>query len=1340
LKWSAITASVTLVAILVLGNHLSAAEAQKPRPAFLYARAFHSSPAAAGQTVVFESDSADSLVRAELPEGQHRLCLETSGGYFSGVVLDDSTSVPDPQGCITLMGRSGSYQVRLSHRADKPAVREVALLSIDRPGVPLVTANGEMRKGYWAMIPWAAAGRTEATAGRLQAIPSQGGHMPIVADTASSEMDAYSLWRFGANSAVLLVDSKSAFHFDLNAFADSVKGTIFVAPDGEGPSLQANGNSDRFELRLENNDDGSPGAELGFAPTLFAPQTLKVVRSSPHYRKPAIFSLVFRFFPDAADLASLTEREVALYQGADYQRRATVFPASAGSLAALSSSATTLDHDVVSIRLGPGTEATLYTGENYSGAATHIHNNVPLLSGAGNAASIRVTSLVGPLLANRSCVDCNFEGVDLSGLDLAGTDLTGAKLTGANLTNTRLHGARLTNADLSSATLSCTDLSGANANQLNDLTRTTLTNVKILPGNSCQTNFSYTRLLVDALPPSSLAILGLTGVHYERPPQAQAPVPGPPLVDTNGNPVGGYWAIQPDPALDPQKRAGRLRATPPFQPGQNPNDAFVLVDYTSQEMDEYSLFAFPPNSNTNGSILLPGTFFNGSNYGENEKTAIFLTVGQGYTCGQFCTLVNQRLRLTDLGNYRFQLGYYSFWVNSGPFFVWSGGPGPANSFLNGTFSPATTLRVMFRFFPDGTQIGPLADGEAAIFQQPGFKGPAAVFAPNDYPNGYNLDLLEGGATNLPGTVQSVRLGNNTAVTWTTPSRGLWIPPLKHDTDGIINDYSALEHVIYVQKLDQAIVRFAPWIQKGSIGPDPAVFYEAECAGCRLANGNISGVSLQGWNLSGAIFSGATLSNIEFNSATQLAKTKFDNATFSTVQFGNVNLQSVDLSGAALTNSVLSAAKIDKTTNLTGTKMSCVDLSGTDASHLLDLTQVNLSGVQWVLSPSCRTNFSYTKLSVTQIPPSTWKNFNLTGAVFVDLDPHLSSQAQPLDLTGAMLGGMSLQNVFLDYALMKDADLTGALLDSSSLQGVDLEGATLKGTRLVNVNLDGANLMGALLTKPDGTNGNAANLQGAFLRNVNLSQSRLAGADFSKSSFYSTSPSGTEPCTINSQHFTISCATAAGAVMDNTDFSGAYLYGTDFSDTKIQGIFFSNAVLTGANFANASLTTNTPEEKGFERVFLQGANFTGTRFINGISMKDAFVDFGTGGNGAFGNAINMLLSGQHTDFPGYWNTPAQPVCAQMSYSNPTIVPATGPNDTCPNANKYSAGCGAANSDGSNGNWKSTIDITTMASYQNNATYTNAPADGQPFCARDLNWKPFSLSASPLRQEHNRPRVK
>ena len=149
-----------------------------------------------------------------------------------------------------------------------------------------------------------------------------------------------------------------------------------------------------------------------------------------------------------------------------------VFPTSTRSLGSISSSTTTLDHQAFSIRVGPGTEATLYSGENYSGTPTRIYGDTPVLTEVGNTASIRLSPLVVRLLASRSCVNCNFDGVDLSGLDLTGFDLTGARLIVTNLTNTRLDSAKLEKANLSGATLSCTDFSGADVNHRNDLTST----------------------------------------------------------------------------------------------------------------------------------------------------------------------------------------------------------------------------------------------------------------------------------------------------------------------------------------------------------------------------------------------------------------------------------------------------------------------------------------------------------------------------------------------------------------------------------------------------------------------------------------------------------------------------------------------------------------------------------------------------------------------------------------------------------------------------------------------------------------------------------------------------
>ena len=1030
----------------------------------------------------------------------------------------------------------------------------------------------------------------------------------------------------------------------------------------------------------------------------------------------------------------LKEGEAALFQAADYRGKATVFSVSTPSMAAFDSGAITIDRSATSIRLGPGTGAVLYSEANYSGTPSSFKTDSSQLSDPGTALSIRLTSLTKELLATHSCVNCNFEGIDLSGLRLSEFDLTGARLLGANLTDTRLNGATLSGADLTSAILSCTDFSGTDSNHLNDLTHTNLTNVRIVPQASCRTNFSYTRLNVDTLPPTQLKFLNLTGVHYERPPRVRGGnVPGPPLVNGSGFALGGYWAIQPDPALDPSHRAGRLRATPPFQnlSDDNPNDLYVLVDYSSQQMDGYSLFAFPPDANTNGSILGPptGTFLNGSPFGYSFE--IFLTVGQGYYCDQNCTLVNQRLTLKDLGNYRFNLGYNSFWdPYSGPFGLWNGNGAPANALLQGSDMSPITLRVMFRYFPDGTQIGNLAEGEVAIFQQTGFKGKGAVFAAD--PNGYDLDLLTSSSTTLPLTTQSIRLGNNTALSWSLSDNTEW-DGLVQDQDNVSPNYDmTIEHTLWVQPLDQAIT--ANIQSEGSGGvPFPVPYISPpQCTGCKLANATFSGITFQGWNLSGATLAGATLSNVTFNnvnltgvrfdgatlsnvkvdSTSRLGTSKFTGATLSTVTFNGTDLRGVDFSGAVLTDASFAGAKVDKTTIFKGAKATCVNLSGPDQNHIADLTGLDLSQVQWLSSQSCRSNFSYTKLSVTQVPPAMWKNVNLTDAVFVDLNPNLSSQAQPLDLTGAMLGGMSLQNVVLDYAVMTGADLTGTLFNNASLQHVNLSGAKLYGSHLNNANLDGANMSGADLTKTSVPGSVAANLQGAFLRNVNLSQAKMSGANFANASFYSLTAVGENVCTPDPKTgFTNGCATASSANMDGTIFNGAYLSGVDFTSVTVEGVNFGNAYLAGTNFKGATLSVNSNgTDTGFTGAFLQGANLQGAVFLNGMSLDDAYVDFT-----AVGNTIYLQLSGQHTTFAGYWNTPGKPVCAQMVYNNPTTPPPTDQTTTCPNGSQNVGGCGPTNS--SNLNWKSPVDISNQASYKNDSTDTKA---AQAICTPDVLW--------------------
>ncbi len=200
-------------------------------------------------------------------------------------------------------------------------------------------------------------------------------------------------------------------------------------------------------------------------------------------------------------------------------------------------------------------------------------------------------------------------------------------------------------------------------------------------------------------------------------------------------------------------------------------------------------------------------------------------------------------------------------------------------------------------------------------------------------------------------------------------------------------------------------------------------------------------------------------------------------------------------------------------------------------------------------------------------------------------------------------------------------------------------------------------------------------------------------------------------------------------MNNTQFAGAYLFGVDFTGAQVQGVQFGNSVLVGANFAKAKLSVDSSvgTNSGFAGAFLQGANLSTAILSGNLSLADAFMDFSPQGN-----TMYLLLNGQHTVFPGYWNTRGTPVCAEMFYTGPSLVPANNSAITCPDGGSYSAGCGPADPNGSNLHWQSPVDITQFASYQFDATYTKAPGSGQSaVCNADPLWVPLNLSQRPRR---------
>ncbi len=185
-------------------------------------------------------------------------------------------------------------------------------------------------------------------------------------------------------------------------------------------------------------------------------------------------------------------------------------------------------------------------------------------------------------------------------------------------------------------------------------------------------------------------------------------------------------------------------------------------------------------------------------------------------------------------------------------------------------------------------------------------------------------------------------------------------------------------------------------------------------------------------------------------------------------------------------------------------------------------------------------------------------------------------------------------------------------------------------------------------------------------------------------------------------------------MNNIQFDGAYLFGFDFTNAQIHGLQFANAVLVGVNFGGATLSVNSIL---VFRCLLEGTNLAAATLQENISLADSFVDFS-----ALSNVMYLVLSADHAVFPGYWRAPGKTVCAEMSYSGPSIVPANNPAITCPDGSSNSGGCGSTTPGSSY--WESSVDITQCASYQFDATY--AKAQSPPTCKADPLWVRFNVA--------------
>jgi uncharacterized protein YjbI with pentapeptide repeats len=412
--------------------------------------------------------------------------------------------------------------------------------------------------------------------------------------------------------------------------------------------------------------------------------------------------------------------------------------------------------------------------------------------------------------------------------------------------------------------------------------------------------------------------------------------------------------------------------------------------------------------------------------------------------------------------------------------------------------------------------------------------------------------------------------------------------------------------------------------------------QTSCQSCRFQGTTISESNFNGVNLAGAVLTNAVITRTTFNGA-DLTRAILNEAHLNGVDLFGTKLTGVDLTVIA-SGSVIHS---DFSGDLTGANLSDIDFTGFDLSRA-DLSHAILSGE------------GLASLRGAKLSDGVAHGITLAGAVFPDdFGGFQGKDLRFANLTGATLKGADLRSANLANAFLRDTQLA-----EGQLQHATLTEAVLQGAILNFANLDGADLRGAHLNRSP-TKGGAASLEGAFLRNANLASADLSGATLANANFYSSICCECPGETWSAASPT--CASATAATMTGTVFTGAYLSGVDMSGSIPQAAHFDHgAVLVGVKF-NGALLSQDPNGNHtlFTGAFLQGADFTDAT-VTGADFTSAYVDLAS----AAGATMAFLLDGTHTQFTGYWATPATPACVEVTYNGPTALPPTDGSNICP----------------------------------------------------------------------------
>ena len=407
----------------------------------------------------------------------------------------------------------------------------------------------------------------------------------------------------------------------------------------------------------------------------------------------------------------------------------------------------------------------------------------------------------------------------------------------------------------------------------------------------------------------------------------------------------------------------------------------------------------------------------------------------------------------------------------------------------------------------------------------------------------------------------------------------------------------------------------------------------------LQHATLRGISA---DLSGAILNGADLSHADLSSATIVDKAQLLGARLAGVNLGGSTIENADFTGATLTDADFSGATVSgcnfSAAMLAGAKLSnpapdpspgpphtlaAIDLSkatGTQFSALTnfanaqlrynDLTGFDFSSVVMNGADLTGCKMDNTILAGTELSYANLSNVSLTGNINMHAANFANATLTEADMTGAQLGGISLQffvpegsDNFGKLLQGLQQDDTAAVVAVFRANRVDLEGSviinasqgaqdrvwtverTLPAQTTFTIRLETAAGRQSLRVYQSA---NTAILTNAFMKGVILTSANLYNVRASGAQLYG------------------GAKLDGNAILESIQLDRANLAGLNLSQARMYGANLDYANLVGATLQGAQLT---PSSDGGQATLnsaqLQGVDFTDAQ-LDGAILTDAAV--------------------------------------------------------------------------------------------------------------------------------------